>query len=593
MYSRIKSCIAMNTFKYLVMGSLLLAGCAHAPKQTELIPVKPVAQSESVTEKTIEPVAEVGPPLPDVELDSELLYELLLTEFANQRGHKALAVEGSTDIARKTRDPRLAKRAAQLALESGDMNKTVDAFRFWQEIDPSAGMTPRVLSSLLLRGGRLDEARPEFIKVFKSSEPDVGPIFLQIYPLFSAYPDKKAALQLVRDLARPYPKVAEAHWMVAQLAQAAGDEVLALDEVREASRIKPDWDFVVSLEAQLLRKKRPEQSLLLLSTYLARHPQADDIRLQYARTLLEQKQYSLARKEFQTLADASPDNVDLAFAVALISLQLNDLSGAEAQLRLALGKHGQGRDGVAYFLGQLSEAKEDEVEALLHYREVNSGEYLFPAQLRVVFLLSKKGQNAEARLFLQKIQASTDAQHLQLVLIEARLLRDTNQQREAYQFLQQSLIKLPNQPELMYEAAMLGDMLGHYEVAEQLLRKLIKIKPDHAHAYNALGYSLLERNVRIPEAVQLVEKALQLAPDDLAIMDSVGWGYFRSGRLDESVAMLRRAYAGNPDPEIAAHLGEALWARGDKEEAVKLWQNSLKANPDNVMLRAVIKRFQP
>ena len=106
--------------------------------------------------------------------------------------------------------------------------------------------------------------------------------------------------------------------MVAQLAQAAGDEVLALDEVREASRIKPDWDFVVSLEAQLLRKKRPEQSLLLLSTYLARHPQADDIRLQYARTLLEQKQYSLARKEFQTLADASPDNVDLAFAVALI-----------------------------------------------------------------------------------------------------------------------------------------------------------------------------------------------------------------------------------------------------------------------------------
>jgi tetratricopeptide (TPR) repeat protein len=583
----------MNTFKYLLMGSLLLGGCAHAPKQTELIPVKPVTQAEPMTEKTAEPLAEVGPPLPDVELDSELLYELLLTEFANQRGHKALAVEGSTDIARKTRDPRLAKRAAQLALESGDMNKTVDAFRFWQEIDPTAGMTPRVLSSLLLRGGRLEESRPEFLKVFKMSEPDVGPVFLQIYPLFSAYPDKKAALQLVRDLASPYPKVAESHWMVAQLAQAAGDEALALTEVREARRIKPDWDYVISLEAQLLRKKTPEQSLSLLAAYLDKHPQAGDIRLQYARTLLEQKEYLKARKEFQILADASPDNVDLAFAVALISLQLNDLPGAEAQLKLALGKHGQGREGVSYFLGQLSEAKENEAEALVYYREVSSGEYQFPAQLRVVYLLSKKGQYAEARQFLKKIQAATDAQRVQLVLIEARLLRDSKQYKDAYQVLQQSLIKDPSQLELLYEAAMLGDLLGHHEASEQMLRKLIKIKPDHAQAYNALGYSLLERNVRIPEAMQLVEKALLLAPDDLAIMDSVGWGYFRSGRLDESVAMLRRAYAGNPDPEIAVHLGEALWTRGDKEEAAKLWQDSLKANPDNAMLQAVIKRFQP
>jgi tetratricopeptide (TPR) repeat protein len=126
-----------------------------------------------------------------------------------------------------------------------------------------------------------------------------------------------------------------------------------------------------------------------------------------------------------------------------------------------------------------------------------------------------------------------------------------------------------------------------------LLRQLIQIKPDHAHAYNALGYSLLERNVRIAEAVALVEKALELAPDDLAVMDSVGWAYFRSGKLDESVKMLRRAYAGNPDPEIAAHLGEVLWVRGDKAEATKLWQDSLKANPDNAPLQAVMKRFLP
>jgi Flp pilus assembly protein TadD len=144
---------------------------------------------------------------------------------------------------------------------------------------------------------------------------------------------------------------------------------------------------------------------------------------------------------------------------------------------------------------------------------------------------------------------------------------------------------------LLYEAAMLADKNGKYDVAEQLLRKLIQLKPDHAHAYNALGYSLIERNERLDEALALVEKALQLAPDDAAIMDSVGWGYYRSGRLDDSVNMLRRAFAGNPDPEIASHLGEVLWVRGDKEEARKVWQDTLKAHPDNALLQAVIKKF--
>ena len=123
--------------------------------------------------------------------------------------------------------------------------------------------------------------------------------------------------------------------------------------------------------------------------------------------------------------------------------------------------------------------------------------------------------------------------------------------------------------------------------------KLIQIKRDHAHAYNALGYSFLERSERIPEAVELVEKALQLAPDDVAIMDSVGWGYYRLGRLDESVKLLRRAFSGNPDPEIASHLGEVLWVRGNKEEARKIWQDSLKAHPGNALLQAVIKKFIP
>jgi tetratricopeptide (TPR) repeat protein len=172
-------------------------------------------------------------------------------------------------------------------------------------------------------------------------------------------------------------------------------------------------------------------------------------------------------------------------------------------------------------------------------------------------------------------------------------LRGANRHAEAYKLLQHQLGLLPDHPDLLYETAMAADINGEHAVFEQLMRKLIKIRPDYAQAYNALGYSLLERNERIPEAMELVEKALQLAPDDAAIMDSVGWGHYRKGNLDESVKMLRRAFAANPDPEIAAHLGEVLWQRGDKEEAKKIWQDSLKANQGNAQLQAVMKRFMP
>lgn len=579
MSARTKNCIAMNNFRYLIIAALLLAGCAHKP-------VVPLQAAPEV-------VAEVDPVLPNVELSSELLYEYLLTEFANQRGHKALAVEGSRELAQKTRDPRLAKRAAQLALESGDMNGTIAAFRFWRETEPTAVMATRVLSSLLMRGGKLEEARVEFVKVLKSEEPKVGPIFMQIYPLAASYPDKAASLQLMRDLSAPYPDVAEAHWVVAQLAQIAGQERLSLDEVRKAARLRPEWDAPATLEASLLRKSDPLQSLEVLRRYLAGYPKAGEVRLQYARALLEQKQYKAARDEFQILAKEAPDNVELAFAVALISLQMNDLAGAEAQLRDALAKGGKGLDAVEYFLGQLSEAKEDETEALVHYGEVRTGEYQFSAQLRIAYLLSKQGKMTEARQQLARIQAVTPAQRVQVAMIEAQLLSQAGQLSEAYQVLEQGLAAFPANTDLLFEAGMLADKLGKYDASEKLLRKLIKIKPDHAHVYNALGYSMLERNVRVAEAVLLVEKALELTPDDHAIMDSVGWGYYRSGRLDESVAMLRKAYAGNSDPEIAAHLGEVLWIRGDKAEAEKIWQESLKSHPDSVPLQAVMKRYLP
>ncbi|OGS92296.1 MAG: hypothetical protein A2Z95_01005 [Gallionellales bacterium GWA2_60_18] len=567
----------MRHFSVLLLCSLWLAACAQ-------VPAHPVAEV---------PQAEAAQALPNIELSDDLLYEFLLAEVASQRGHKALAAEAGADLAAKTRDPRIAKRAAQLAFESGNMDKAVEAVRHWQEIDPEAPLAGHMLSSILLRSGRLDEAQIELARMLKDAGANSGGAFLRVVQLLAPYPDKADALKLMRELAGSYPRIAEAHWSVAQLAQLAGDGELALAEARQARVLRPEWPMAVALEAQLLQQDMPQQGLEVLRRYLSDYPEARDIRLQYARALLQQKQFTQARDEFGRLAEGDPGNPDLAFAIAMISLQLNDLQAAETQLRRSLEKGGKGQDAAQYFLGQLSEAKKDDDEALARYRKVQGGEYRFAAQLRVAYLLNKGGKLEEALVQLHGTEAADNQQRVQLLLLEAQLLREAKRTEDAYRVLRDGLAKLPNHPDLLYETAMYAEKTGNFREFEKLVRKLIQLKPDHAQAYNALGYSLLERNERIAEALQLVEKALHLAPGDFAIMDSVGWGYYRSGRLDESVEMLRRSFAGNPDPEIASHLGEVLWMRGEREEAQKIWQDSLKAHPNNELLQAVLKRFIP
>ena len=581
----------MTQLKFIILGALLLTACAHVPGKTS-----PNAPGQAEAAKSpAQPKQPVAAPvvLPDVELNSDLLYEILMTDIASQRGQPGLAADDALDLARKTRDPRLAMRAAHLAIESGQMDKAIEALRIWQQIDPNSQTVSRLLSSVLLRNGMIEEARQEFVKVLKAEGDHTGQTFLQLYQMLAVYPDRAAALKLLRELAAPYPGVAEAHWAEAQLAQAAGDQALALREARRARDLRPEWDMAVSLEASLLQKSSPQQGLDVLKHYLSDYPDAHEIRLQYARALLEQKQYIQSRAEFQRLSNENPDNPELAYATALISLQLNDLQSAEKELKQALEKGKKDRNTVQYYLGQLSEAKNSNDEAIAYYREVRGGEFLAAAQIRLAYLLSKGGQIAEARRILDQVVVSNDQQRAQIALIEAQLLRDAGQYAESFQVLQSASEKMPNDPDLLYGAAMMADKIGKQDVFEKMMRQVIKIRPDYAQAYNALGYSLLDRNERIPEALALVEKALQLAPDDASIMDSVGWGYFRSGRLDDSVKMLRRAYASDPDPEIAAHLGEALWVSGDKDGARKVWQESLKANPGSAPLQAVIKKFEP
>ena len=371
-------------------------------------------------------------------------------------------------------------------------------------------------------------------------------------------------------------------------AQGAADEALA--EVKQALALRPDWGDAVLFEVQLLGVSGDEAAAVL-KRFVAANPADDEVRLVYARLLLERKQYKDAREQFRQLLKAHPKNADLAFTVALLSLQLGDLDSAEQEMQQALKNGKKDQATVQYYLGQLSEAKKDNLAAIRHYDKVRSGQYAYAAQLREAYLLASTGKLREARDLLHHVRTADRQERVQLVLLEAQLLRDAKQYREAYRILQGGLRKYPADSDLLYETAMMADKLHKPALMEKLLRKLISLDPNNANAYNALGYSFLDRNVRIAEGMRMVEKAYALAPNDAAIMDSMGWGHYRQGQLDKSLDFLHRAYKADPDPEIAAHLGEVLWVRGDKDQAREVWSDALKQHPNNAALHAVMKKF--
>ena len=573
-----------------ILLPLLLVACAQAPlkKQRDDSAYPNFATSEAGAASVLTEDEEAYPKL---ELSSQMLYTFLLADIAAQRGQVELAAQGYLEMAKATRDLRIVRRAAQLAYESRQMEQMLEVLQLWLQLEPSAALPKQMLATVLVSGGKLAEARPYMVELLAADASNAGRNIVQIYPLLARHSDKTVVYKMLQDLAQPYLNIAEMHWVLAQAASAAAQPEVALVEVRRARALNPAWEMPVLLEAQLLLPKTPEAALGVAKIFLDKNAEADEVRLFYARALLEHKQYQESRMQFQHLLKKRPENPELAFAIALLSIQLGELDRAETELKQTLSVGKKDSATVHYYLAQLHEAKKNDTAAMQEYSQVKEGEYVFPSRIRMTYLLVKVGKVDEAREMLHKTTAKDNQQRAQLILTEGQILRDMKKYDLAAKVLNKGLETLPNNPDILYEAAMVADKMGKRDLFESFIRKLIKVAPEHAHAYNAFGYSLLERNERLSEAMQLLERAYQLAPDDPAIMDSMGWGYYRLGNLPKSLEFMRKAYAAFPDPEVAAHLGEVLWHSGAKDEAKKIWQESIKNNPDNAVLQDAIKRF--
>ncbi len=518
---------------------------------------------------------------------------MMLAEVAVQRGQPHVAVPAYLELARETRDPRIAQRATELAWNARFVSAALEAAGIWLQADPDSTQARQVIAGLLVNQAQLAEAQPHLEKWLAADRGNVGQSFLQLNALLARHKDKPAVLKLMQALAQPYPDVPEARLSVAQAAWNANEQQVALDEANAALKLRPDWELAALFVAQVLQRRSDDEAMRYLDEYLKSHPKARDVRLNYARLLVNAKNYAEARKQFEALVGEYPQNADVGMAVALLAMQANDYEAAETQLKRVLELNYKDPDMARFYLGQVNEERKRFDEALKWYSSVSQGEQYISAQARYAGILAKQGRLPEARKHLQQASANNNQQRAQLTQAEAQLLREANAYQEAFELLGQALEQLPNYPDLLYDHAMAAEKINRLDVLEGNLRKLIQIRPDHAHAYNALGYTLADRSQRIEEAYGLIETALKLAPEDPFIMDSMGWVLYRMGRNQEGLDYLQRAFALRPDPEIAAHLGELLWVVGRQEQAKKVWAEALKDHPNNEVLQNTVKRFLP
>ncbi len=566
----------------MAVTALSLAACAGVPRHT--VP----EAAGGAPHPAAEPAAPSGPGMSE-----EVLYKLLVAEFAGQRGELEVSVKNYLDAARLTRDPQVAERAVRIAVYARDDAAALEAARLWADVAPESRDARQVLAALYIRDGRIDAAVKELDGLLSHWQGERARAFAFMAEMLARERDKDRALKVMQKLVEGHQGDLDAQRAYATLAVRAGDLALAETVLSGVLEKSPEDRGAALLYAQVLQSQgKTAEALKRMAALVKDNPKDGTTRLAYARLLVGAKRYDESLEQFRALAKQNPKNADVRYAMALLLLQTNRLDQAESEFKELLSL-GQRALTARYYLGQLAEAKGDVAEAIGWYTGVDRGEHYVDAQVRVAVLLARQGKLDRARAHLHGVQARNSKESVHLYLVEGELLTDAEKYDEAMTVYNFALKEFPDESDLLYARAMLGERMGRLDVLERDLRAIISREPNNAQALNALGYTLADRTKRYAEAKGLIERALSLKPDDYYILDSMGWVLYRMGQPQEALKYLRRAAELSDDVEVAAHLGEVLWVSGDQKGARDVWDSALKSTPDDKRLLEVIKRFNP
>ena len=542
------------------------------------------------------PVATDAAGLPVVPLTGQVMYLYLASEIAFQRGEWESAFRTMEALARQTHDPRLAQRSYEFAWSARQPEAALDAAKLWRTLAPHSEEAMQDYLNAIVLTDELDEAQEVFERGLRE-EPAAGrgSMIFQIQRLLSHAKDKDAAFNVLQAVLAPYPDLVETHLALAYGAYAKNDNQRAMEEAQIALKAKPDSQQAALILAQV----NPDRAAAMkfLAHFIAAHPGAKELRIAYARGLVEQKHYKEAEHELSTLLKGDPENLAVLYMLGILEAQTNDNKAAERHLSAFIevlsNRPGEDHDATSalQLLSQIAEERKDYDTALRWLDMIDAPDAHVGVEIRRAAIFARKGNIDGARKVLAELAPEDQNQQVQIIAANAQILREANRAAEAMAVLEDGIKRFPDNTDLMYDYAMDAEKADKLDVCESTLRKIIALTPDNQQAYNALGYTFAERNMRLDEAFTLVQTALKLAPDDPFIIDSMGWVQFRLGRLKEAEDLLRRAYAIRPDPEIAVHLGEVLWVKGQKADAHKLWREVGSKDPDNDALKSTLARL--
>ncbi|MES2943930.1 MAG: tetratricopeptide repeat protein [Pseudomonadota bacterium] len=551
--------------------------------------------------------APATPPVENSTLDSELFYQLLIGEITTQDGEPAAGyAELLLDAARKTNDAQLYQRATDIALQSRSADTALQAVRAWKQAQPESREPNRYLLQILIALNRVSATLEPLKTELELTSASERTLAIQAIPrAFARFSDKKLAAAVVEEALASYasqPATAAAAWTTTgRMRLLAGDQpgALAAAQKAQAGDRHAEGPALVALE--LMDPKLPAAELLVRN-YLNNNAKAmPEIRMAYARGLLDAQRYAEAGAQLQIVIQEKPGFAPAWLVLGALQLQDNQFSQAQSSLEryVALAQQqatdqepGRGLAQAYLSLAQIAERRKDFAAAEVWLSKIENSEDMMLAQSRRASILARQGKLTEARQLIKTLPERKSGDARLKLTAEVSLLRELKQYQLAYDLLGQAAQKSPDDVELFYDQAMMAEKIGKLGEMETLLRRVIQLKPDYHNAYNALGYSLADRNVRLAEAKELIKKALEYAPADPFIRDSLGWVEFRMGNAAEATKIFEDAFKARPDAEIAAHLGEVLWTQGQRDKAIAIWREGQLLNPENETLQETLKRLK-
>jgi tetratricopeptide (TPR) repeat protein len=583
--------------------------CAAALACLVVLPVSAASQAAR-------PEVPTASELTNSPLDAQLFYQLLIGEIELRNGEAGTAYQVVLDAARRTRDEQLFRRATDIALQSRAGEQALSAVMAWRLAVPNSTEAHRYLIQLLVVMNRPGETVEPLRALIEMTPAPERPALIQGLPRFFArVPDRVQTADVIEQALAPQLEVpatrAAARAAIGRAWLAVPDAAKALELARRAHADDPTADAPALLAVDML-PATPAAEAIVRSHLRAK---ADDhaVRLAYVRALNTSQRYEDAVVELKALTTITPESPPPWLMLGALQLELKqpDLATASLQRYLALAEAAppapkdvdedgdgvpdgteQARTQAWLLLAQAAEQRHDFKAAEAWLAKVDSPQRALEVQSRRASMLARQGKVKEARELIRMAPERASGDARAKLLAEAQMLRDVKHWSEANTVLAHANQAFPGDVDLLYEQSMVAEKLNRVDEMERLLRKVIELRPDHHHAYNALGYSLAERGQRLPEAKTLIQKALELSPGEPFITDSLGWVEYRLGNRDEALRLLRTAYQSRPDPEIAAHLGEVLWTTGQRDEARRVWREGRSRDGANDVLRETLARLR-